>query len=98
MAPTRILGFKEFERILEYRLHAGAQRPELPLGHLGDVLPVEPDRSRGDRQRPQHATSDRRLPGPALTDKGKGLAGPERKGDPIDCGQHLLPAPHGIML
>ena len=75
-------------RVLEDRLHASPQRPQLPLAEPGDVPSLELDRSRRRHDEPQHRPAERGLPAPALPDEPQRLPGEHLDGDAVDGPHH----------
>jgi hypothetical protein len=62
------------ERILEDHLHVLTERPQLPLRHVRDVVPVELDAATGGLDQPGKEPPCRRLATTRLADEAHGLA------------------------
>ena len=71
------------KRILEDHLHAPANRPQLALGQVRDVLSVEDDPPFGRLVEADERASDRRLAAARLADETERLAALDRERDPV---------------
>ena len=83
-APDAVARVERRERILEDHLHPAAERPQLALAEVRDVLAVEHDRAGGRLVEAQDRAADRRLPAARLADEAERLAAPDRERDVVD--------------
>jgi hypothetical protein len=72
------------EGILEDDLHPAAERLEVALAEIGDVLAVEADPARRRPVQPEQRPADRRLPASRLADEAERLAAANVERDVVD--------------
>ena len=80
------------ERVLEDHLHPPAQRPQLAVAHVRDVLAVEHDAPVRRPVEAQDRPADRRLPAAGLADEAERLAAADRQRHVVD-GAHVADVP-----
>ena len=82
--PDRVPRVERRVRILEHHLHPLAQRPQLRLAEVCDVLAVEDDRATGRLVQAQQGPPDGRLAAAGLADEAERLAPLDRQRDAVD--------------
>ena len=83
MSRTVRRGLSDEYGILEHDLDRPAELPELPLGDVGHVPPVEDDAPGCHRQQAQDQPPDRRLAASALAHEAERLSRIDVKGDVV---------------